>query len=382
MKAIANASLVPTSLFVSLLLATNVSAGVIGTSVNAQLFSRLGTAFPYHMTIESEDVFAMVTQQTNDSLSSVFHSIDSTNKPVGDSRGVMQHSYSASWTNGRPGEVGFEFGPNQPKPSDQSLINPFGTVDFIADSTQLILGAEKNATPGLVEELSDRVMVIVERETSPGIFNEIYRRLMGRNMNLRASVDLVLGEAYRLSVTKENSFIFGSVPSGSGSYDYTLAWSTQGGGQVDPTLPDFIDGDGTLIFNDVISGLWYDPVAASGFEFATTDGSLFKSILDFPTGFLGDFTVNVDGVEIGRYRPGDAVDFGAGVSSFSITGINPGFSVGDPRAFPIALEFDQSIASFTMTPITNNGGVVPEPSSFAIFCVGALAIVGRRVKRR
>ncbi len=79
---------------------------------------------------------------------------------------------------------------------------------------------------------------------------------------------------------------------------------------------------------------------------------------------------------LGEFGPGETVDFvsllGAGVSSFTISGIEPLVDAEDPLAFPIALAFNTPTASFTMT------AVVPEPGAASLALVGAGAMLRRR----
>ncbi|MBI3654211.1 MAG: hypothetical protein HY231_24535 [Acidobacteria bacterium] len=103
-----------------------------------------------------------------------------------------------------------------------------------------------------------------------------------------------------------------------------------------------------FIFQNIRSG-WIDPPAAFGFKYSMTSASLFTAILDFPTGFNNLFTVSVGGIIIGTFGPGQSVVFpGAGVSEFTITGINPLADTDDPTAFPLNLAFNTPTASLTM----------------------------------
>ncbi len=131
-----------------------------------------------------------------------------------------------------------------------------------------------------------------------------------------------------------------------------------------PTIPTFLSGP---------SGRWFDPPAASGFDFTMTSASLFTSILNFPTGIDGDnsFQVWVNDQLFGNFNVGESVNFGAGVSSFRITGIDPTVDGGDPMAFPIQLEFDTPSASFTMVPI-------PESSSALLAAASGVMLLGLR----
>lgn len=128
-----------------------------------------------------------------------------------------------------------------------------------------------------------------------------------------------------------------------------------GATQTNPLLPTGILGN-VFTFQNTRSRRWVDPIIADGFRFEMTDGSLFTEILNFPTGFNDPFTVEVDGQVLGQFGPQDSVDFGAGVSAFTITGIDPSVTIGDPLAFPIRLDFDTETANFTMTAI-------PEPAT-------------------
>ena len=85
-------------------------------------------------------------------------------------------------------------------------------------------------------------------------------------------------------------------------------FSFPGDSQDNPLMPDNIDPDGTARFDDAPSGMWFDPPMVDGYEYQTTDGSLFTSILAFPTGFSGPFEVVVDGPVTGNdgsERPAD-----------------------------------------------------------------------------
>jgi hypothetical protein len=133
-----------------------------------------------------------------------------------------------------------------------------------------------------------------------------------------------------------------------------------------PTIPTFLRGP---------SGAWFDPPTASGFDFTMTEGSLFTDILNFPVGIDADnsFQVWVNDALFGSYSTGQSVNFGAGVSSFRITGIDPGVDAGDPMAFPIQLGFNTPTAAFTMVPI-------PEASS-ALLAAFSSTLLLRRKRR-
>ncbi len=64
-------------------------------------------------------------------------------------------------------------------------------------------------------------------------------------------------------------------------------------GQKNPLLPSFIDDEGWAVFENVESGLWYDPVAEMGFEFQALGETRFTVIEDFPCGISEDDTFDV-----------------------------------------------------------------------------------------
>jgi hypothetical protein len=120
----------------------------------------------------------------------------------------------------------------------------------------------------------------------------------------------------------------------------------------------------TYNFVNVPTFDWADPQLAKAYVYQMSGGSLFTQILNFPKGFAAKFNVLVNGVDLGGFGPGDQVDFaqllGKGVSSFEITGIDPGVDPSSSVAFPVQLAFDTPTASFTMTagvtdPIANAG---------------------------
>ncbi len=154
--------------------------------------------------------------------------------------------------------------------------------------------------------------------------------------------------------------------------------SSAGFSETNPALP-VITEQGTFTFNDVVSGQWFDPPITNAFRYDMTSGSLFTHILAFPSGFNDPFSVYVNGSLFGTYGVGDSVDFttlpGGGVSSFMITGINPGVDAALADAFPLQLTFNTTSASFTMTPI-------PEPASIVMVGTALLLGAGAGFRRR
>lgn len=97
--------------------------------------------------------------------------------------------------------------------------------------------------------------------------------------------------------------------------------------QDNPVLPD-ISEPGAWIFERALSGRWFDPPTAFGFRYTMLDDTKFTSILGLPVGIDADnlFTVSIDDVALGSFRPGDTIDFvklfGHGVSEFTVTNID------------------------------------------------------------
>lgn len=148
-----------------------------------------------------------------------------------------------------------------------------------------------------------------------------------------------------------------------------------------PETPDgnAIDFAGTdpFVFEEVESGRWYDPIAASGFAYQMEGVSLFTRIIDFADGFDSDFRVWANGQSLGIFSEDDEVDFvellGEGVEAFAVTGISPLLDGEDPFAFPIQLDFDTENASFSQWALA-----VPEPSSGLLLLVGLTPLLARR----
>jgi hypothetical protein len=131
-----------------------------------------------------------------------------------------------------------------------------------------------------------------------------------------------------------------------------------------PIMPVAV-GVGEWIFYDARSGGWFDPPTAPGFDYEMLSGSVFTSILDFPTGFNAPFTVVADGCEIpASFVPGDSVDFvalcGRGVPAFGVRGIDPASELAVPH-FPLRLAFDTPLADFRMKAFIEGGTVDATP---------------------
>ena len=160
--------------------------------------------------------------------------------------------------------------------------------------------------------------------------------------------------------------------------------SALGTTQKDPILPNFesiSDGARTFKFTNVPGGRWYDPPATYGYHFSiTSPESLFSDIVDFPTGFSDPFAVSTGGIFLGAFAAGQKVSFtnflGGGVPEFTVTGINPMATGGNPFAFPLELDFTTPTASFQMQPLET-----PEPASF-LLVLAVLVLLACRWKRQ
>jgi hypothetical protein len=134
-----------------------------------------------------------------------------------------------------------------------------------------------------------------------------------------------------------------------------------------------------MIFKDIVTGAWIDPPTAWGFHHEMTSDSLFTSILGFPPGFADPFVVSVGGVPLGQFLAGQSVDFGAGVSEFSVTGLRPLADGNNPLAFPLQLAFNTSTASFEMQAIgAPPDGTVPEPAGWLMLTLGMVGLIAWR----
>jgi hypothetical protein len=118
---------------------------------------------------------------------------------------------------------------------------------------------------------------------------------------------------------------------------------------------------------------WLDPTSANVYTYQTLDGSLFTSIAGFPTGFSSPFDVSSGGVDYGLFGPGQTLAFpGGGVSSFTISGINPSVDGSSPTAFPLEVSLNTVGAQVEATAF-DQSTTTPEPSSF-LLCVTVLGL--------
>ncbi len=147
-----------------------------------------------------------------------------------------------------------------------------------------------------------------------------------------------------------------------------------GTGPANPLMPTLIPDDGSFVFFDVPSGRWYDPPLVGGYQFATTDGSLFTEVGMPPLGVVNDsdgmyLVSSIHGNQ--SIAAGANLIFASPVDFFTVSGISPLVDSADPLAFPTYLVFDHPIASFTMRPI-------PEPSTLMLLGMVTAGMLLRR----
>jgi hypothetical protein len=168
-------------------------------------------------------------------------------------------------------------------------------------------------------------------------------------------------------------------PLDSGEISVTQAFTLRLGASGAPLILPTTTTPGTFVFTSVPSGIWYDPATAYGFTYQMTAGSLFTDILNFPGRFGSALAVSSPECTIpgsGGFGEGSTVNFatlcGGGVSTFTITGINPLVDPDNPSAFPLQLAFNTPTASFTMQPVLV---AVPEPASVALLFSGVFLLL-------
>jgi hypothetical protein len=148
----------------------------------------------------------------------------------------------------------------------------------------------------------------------------------------------------------------------------------------DPVMPT-VNQDGSFLFTNLQSGLWYDPPMVDGFDISLSGGATFQKVTT-PLGFdnlelvVGGVTVDSD------LDGGESHTFAAGVTGFIIRGIDPDLDQADPgfgNAFPLQLSFNNpSGSTMTWDPIVS--APIPEPSTWAMLLggLGLLTVAARR----
>ncbi|MAE62115.1 MAG: hypothetical protein CMJ49_12250, partial [Planctomycetaceae bacterium] len=164
-------------------------------------------------------------------------------------------------------------------------------------------------------------------------------------------------------------------------------WSPDVGSTANnPILPSSGGGGTPFSFTGAPGGgNWFDSPLAGGYQYATDGNSNFTEVGLPSLGIVADgdgqYTVtSVLGTQV--VSAGSNLIFASPVNAFTITGISPLVDGGDPLAFPTFLDFDQSTADFTMTPLA---AVIPVPLTLpaGLMLLGSLGMRrGRRSSSR
>lgn len=169
-----------------------------------------------------------------------------------------------------------------------------------------------------------------------------------------------------------------------------------GASEFDPLLPtESVQLDsGATVFTiplplEVEGTLWIDPPVTVGYTYelngAQVSGITLPSLATVAD--LDGYTVEANGTLFESVLAGQMLDFGANVSTFTITGIDPTPPLvpGDADAFPIGLELVglTSGATITVTELIDGGQtpVVPLPAGLPLY-LAALGIGGLVARRR
>lgn len=203
-----------------------------------------------------------------------------------------------------------------------------------------------------------------------------------------------------------NSFSIIIADAGDAGYDSTVFLSSfgnfdseSGNSEFTPILPDPsnpTNDEGAFVFDlpELEEGqtIWIDPDVATGYVY-TTDGEFgsvtaptLLTVFDLD-GFIIHYTDQFgDHSEI--LLAGQTLNFGDGVSTFRLDGINPDLAL-DPTnvtAFTLGIAFNSNIGNFvTQNPITTfvpDGTSVPEPSSIILFGLALFGLSSVARKKR
>jgi len=140
-----------------------------------------------------------------------------------------------------------------------------------------------------------------------------------------------------------------------------------------PILPSS-GGNGFWRFFNVATGNFMDPPIASGYVYTIEAGApatLFTEV-GLPYGLGTNFTITSSEGTVTGLGEGDLHVFSGGVSTFTLTGINPLVDPNNPAAFPLFLEFNGATASFNML------AVVPEPATGLLATLTTIGLTTRR----
>jgi hypothetical protein len=149
-------------------------------------------------------------------------------------------------------------------------------------------------------------------------------------------------------------------------------------------------GDGDTIWLDppVLSGYTYEIDPASGVLMTGITAPSLATVAD-----LDGYTVTVGGTSV-DIAAGETIDlvalFGAGVTSFTLTGIDTTLNLDetDPMAFPLGVQFMNLVTGLlpvTITPLTTDVGGGPSPVPLpagSVLMLSAFGLGGLAMRRR
>ncbi|QBE64883.1 nidogen-like domain-containing protein [Pseudoduganella lutea] len=168
-----------------------------------------------------------------------------------------------------------------------------------------------------------------------------------------------------------------------------------GSAPYNPILPGNID-DGTAgwVFENIPVGtgtpVWIDPIVATGYDYAISNGPLVNGVTLLPG--VGDGRYDIwlwQGGEwqlfAGDVAGGEHIEFGQSVDKFRVTGIETSAEVNplSPVAFSTGLWFDSiGNATVTQTALTVEVSPVPEPATYGMLGAGLAVLAMARRRRR
>lgn len=150
-----------------------------------------------------------------------------------------------------------------------------------------------------------------------------------------------------------------------------------GSSQEVPVLP-FNPAPGEFFFDAPVSGRWFDPPFAEGFDISLTDATFIS--VTAPEGFEDLILLAADGAILDAdFDAGETFSFAPGVSVFKIRGTHlDTASATFSTALPLRLDFTPGATSMTWTTAL---APVPEPSTYALMLSG-LAMMAVALRRR
>ena len=162
-----------------------------------------------------------------------------------------------------------------------------------------------------------------------------------------------------------------------------------GGTPDNPDLP-FVGpgpgGDTTYTFSSPTSGDWFDPPGVTGFDYSLSSGDFTSFTLPGSSFNPSLVDLYIGGVlTAAGLAPGATFTFGAGVTAFSLTGINPSLAGGPGlgAAYPIQLFFTGAPGTLSITPTPPIPlSPVPEPGSLALLVTAFMMLLFLRRRMR